>query len=678
MNDSEMMAQPFEQVPQGEPMAEQPVEAPAPQVETLDRAEMLGQMHSWGMNFIRRSKEWRQTTYEDQWRRWQRDSDAIYDPEMAKKKEPWQSKVVWPLTPSHRESAQAQLIRTELGPRTAFDVVARPGVVPPEEVAPGADQSQIIKDTVLREREKSRYPLHRNDVVEDKTTYGSGFAQIYFETDIQDRLVMEPVPEEVQMPWQDGGASLKRSLMGQPQINYVPVVKPSVIYRGVRFRHISIWDVFPDPISLQVKGHPIGIRYNLTYEGIVEGAKPQADGRPGYVLPEAVEALKNVPSQETTPDDKMGVQADRKIANFKIERTDYARILECFEIQARLPKKWVLINGEDIDNPEALMPARLRIHDLCVVGIEPSESYDGEPDLYKDDYMPVAGQFYGRGVPEMLKDSQAVSSETVNQRLDSGAISLKKVFAVIEKCVVDPKDFNEWANGGVLRLKARDGITNIDQLFKQVDMTPPAQAAFIEPQEWERISEARTSITQTTLGTEDNSDTTLGAQRIQQGVTGAKIAYLGMLSEMGAQYDYFRAYQKLIYQNYQPEDYALAIGPERAAQVIPLTPEQVENNYQYMPLGIFEMENKAQRQAQIDGWVKSFGMFPWADVLGAAKEELRTMNIDEKKMILPEAEAIQVIAKAEEMAQGMAEQLVAQESAAPGNPGEPAQKAASR
>ncbi len=329
-----------------------------------------------------------------------------------------------------------------------------------------------------------------------------------------------------------------------------------------------------------------------------------------------------------------------------------------------MPKKWVLINGEDIDDPEALMPAKMRFNDAALIAIFPSESYDGEPDIYKDDYMPVAGQFYGRGVPEMLKDPQAISTETVNQRLDSGAVSLKKVFAVIEKCVVDPKDFDNWMNGSAIRLKGRDGLTNIDQLFKQIEMTPPAQAAFIEPQEWERAAQERTSITQTTLGTEDNTDTTLGAQKIQQGVTGNKIAYLGMLSEAGAQYEYYRAYQKLIYQNYQPEDYALAIGPERAAQVIPLTPEQVENNYQYMPLGIFEMENKAQRQAQIDGWVKTFGMFPWANVLGAAKEELRTMGIDEKKLILPEAEAVQIMAKADQMAQQKAEQMVAEQSAA--------------
>jgi hypothetical protein len=642
---------------------------PAPVI--LDRATMLAEAHAWGKAFIKRSKEWRQATYEEQWRRWQRAADSIYDPELAKEKKGWQSKVVWPMVPSHRESAQAQLYRTEMGPRPPFDVVARPGVVPPEELAPGADQSGIIKDTILREREKSRYMINRNSVIEDKTTYGDGFAQIYFETDIQDRLVMEPVQEEIKMPWQDGGASLGRSLSGQPQISYVPVVKPSVIYRGIRFRHISIWDVFPDPIALEIKGHPIGIRYNMTYEDIINGAKPQADGTPGHILPEAVEALKSASTEEITPSDKQGVQSDRKIANFTMERTDYARNFECFEIQARLPKKWVLINGEDIDDPEALMPAILRFHDLTLLSIYPSDSYDGEPDIYQDKYMPVAGQFYSRGIPEMLKDCAPVASETVNQRLDAGAVSLKKLFAVIEKCVVDPKDFDEWMNGTVLRLKAKDGMTNIDQLFKQVDMSPPANAAFIESQEWERAAQERTSITQTTLGTEDNTDTTLGAQRIQQGVTGTKIAYLGMLSEASAQYDYFRAYQKLIYQNYQPEDYAMAIGPERAAQVIPLTPEQVENNYQYMPLGIFEMENKAQRQAQVDAWVKTFGMMPWANVLGAAKEELRTMNIDEKKMILPEAEAIQIMAKAEEMAAQKAEQMIAERDAAnAGNPGE--------
>lgn len=661
-------------LPPQEPMATaEPIATEAtPEVTIIDRAQSLKEAHSWGMDFIKRSRAWREASYEKQWLRWARNADSNYDPEIAKKKEGWQSKVVWPMTAAHRENAMAEQFKTEVGPRPPFDVKAREGIVPPEEIAPGADQSKNIKDLVSRERDKAEYEINRNSVIDDKSRYGSGFAQIYFETDIQDRLTQEPVYEDVQMPWSDGGASLGRSLTGQSQIvGYKPVVKPQVIYRGCRFRHVSIWDVFPDPQALQVKGHAIGLRYRTTYEKILEGAKPRADGSYGWVLPEAVEALKSVPSKESIPADKQELQADRGIAEGRIERPDYAREFECFEIQARLPKKWVLINGEDIDDPEALMPARLRLHEATIISIYPSESYDGEPDIYKDDYMPVAGQFYGMGVPEMLKDCQDVATETICQRLDAGAISLKKVFAVIEKCIVDPKDFDGISNGGVIRFKSKDGLTNLDQLFKSIDLGSIDRAAFIEPQEWERIGEARTSITKTTQGTEENTDTTLGAQKIQQAVTGGKMAYLGMLSEFGFQRQVFNAFLKLIYQNYQPEDYAMALGPQRAATIVPMSPEQFALAYNYMPLGVFEMEKKGARQAGLANWASQFAAYPWANIVENAREQARAMDIEPDRLILPEADAMQIVGKAEQMAAGMAEQIVAQEQAEPAKGGQP-------
>ncbi len=658
---SQSLAMPPEAMPE-------PVEAPqeAP-VTTLDRDAMLGELLVWSKGFINRSAEWRRSSFEDQWRRWQRDADSTYDHEQAKRKESWQSKAVWPLTASHRENAQAQLFKTEVGASPAIEVKARDGVVPQN--VPGADQSDNIRDLVLRERERAEYEINRNDVLEDKTTFGSGFAQVFFETVIEDRVLQEPIQEDIQAPWNDGGASIQRALAGQRQIvGYKPVVQPQVIFRGMRFRYISIWDVFPDPQALKIsKAHPIGIRYSLTYGDIVEGAKPTPDRKPGYVLPEAVEKLKNSPTTETFPADKQPVMADRGITEAKVERTPHGQILRCYEIQAMLPKKWVLIDGQDIDNPDALMPAKVRFHDLCVISVFPNESYDGEPDLYKDDYMPRASSFYGVGVPEMGKDCQAVATEQVNMRLDVGKVSLLNVYAVIEKAVLDPKDFT-LGPGSVLRFKASDGITNVDQLFRKVDMGTIDRAAFMEPQEWERAMQERTSITQTTLGTQDNADMTLGAQKIQQGVTGLKIAYLGMLSEFGFQRQVFKAFWKNIYLNYQPEDYALALGPERAATIIPTTPEQVENNYQYYPLGVFEQENKAQRQAQIAGWVQQFGVYPWANILEAAKEELRSMDIESEKLIVPEAEAIQIVQKAQQMAQGMAQQMVSAQ-AGPGGPG---------
>src|SRR3972149_7039045 len=122
---------------------------------TLSREAMLEELHAWCKGFVSSSAEWRKASYESSWVRWQRDSDANYDPMLARKKEGWQSKVVWPLTASHRENAQATLFKTELGSKPAIQVKAREGVV--QIGQPGGDQSDNIRDLVIRERERSRY-----------------------------------------------------------------------------------------------------------------------------------------------------------------------------------------------------------------------------------------------------------------------------------------------------------------------------------------------------------------------------------------------------------------------------------------------------------------------------------------------------------------------------------------
>lgn len=613
----------------------------------LSRDTMLQELLSWCNLFVQRSSEWRRNSFEVQWRRWQRNSDAIYDPGLKSKKEYWQATAFVPITPSHRENAQAQLYRTEVGPNPPLEIKARKGV--PLQI----DQSENIRDLILREREKSRYNIERNKVLEDKTTYGSGFARLRFETVTDDRQVMEPVLEPIDVFRPD---TILRAMTGQRQVvGYQPTVKKVQVYRGCRFEHISIWDFFPDPRSLKIKGSPCAYRYEQTLEDIVNGI------RSGYNIPEAYDKLKDYDSDEETPIDKRVVESDRGITSSATERTDYQKKFKCYELFARLPKKWVFVNGEPIDDPEALVPAIIRFHKASVVGIALNDSYDGEPQIFKDDYIPVAGQFYGRGIPEMLKDTQDISNETTNQRLDTGSIALRQRFGIIEKAIVDPKDLEEDRN--VIRLKNPSGLNDIRQVIMRLDMGTIPSWAFMEPQEWERMAQERTSITRMTLGTAGqvkDANQTLGGMELLKAATGDKIAYIGMLSEYDFQYEINRAYWRQIYQNYQPQDYALALGPERAATMIPMSPEEVENNYQYYPTGVYTMENKAMRVMRLAQIDQQFGMMPWFNRVEIAKSELHASDEDPAKFIASEAEGMQIMMKAQQMAAGMAHGMAQQ------------------
>lgn len=634
-----------------------------PQVEeiVLDRSAMLSELLNWSVNFQKKSAEWRKANFEENWDRWQRAKDAIYDPVISAKKEAWQSKAVWPITAAHCETAQAQLFRTEVGPRPPLEVKSRKGLVPLGPDGQPMDQAEIIRDLTIREREKGQYEVERNKQIEDKITYGSGFMRARFETRIEDRVIK--VPELEPMSIMDP-TSIMRHMSGQAKvIGYKDEVQPVTIYRGVKYEYIPIRDVFWDPLATKVEGSPIAVRYRTTYGEILKGIEE------GYYLPEAAEKLRSESSKETTPEDKQGVQADREQSDTPIERTEHQRVLECFEVEARIPKKWVLIDGQEIDDPEKLMPAVIRFHEKAVVAVKPSESYDGEPTIYKDDYIPIAGSFIGRGIPEMLKDVQLVSSETINQRLDTGSVALRQKFAVIERSIVDPKDLEEDRN--VIRIKAPSGVNDIRQMFMTLDMGKVDSAAFIEPQEWERVGQERTSVTRLTMGTAGqvkDANQTLGGMEMLKSASGDKLAFIGMLSEFDFQYKITRATWRLIYTNYQPEDYAMALGPQRAQTFLPMSPEELELSYAFVPMGVYQMENKAMRQARLAQWYQQFGMMPWANAVQVAKTELQSMDEDPELFIHPEAVAMEIMGKAQQMAVNQVNQMM-QPQEAPGGQG---------
>lgn len=634
----------------------------------LDRKQAMDELHSWATTWLNDAQSWRKTSYEADWAKWQRAADAIYEPSLAAKKLPDQSKAFVPVTPSHRETIKAQIYKTMAGTNPPLEVKGRPHL-PPE-----MDQGEDVKDITIREMERSRFSVGCDDILEDATTLGSGFARLRYETLMEDRYIQEAVLEEVLPPWQDWGQSAKRAMTGQRQvIGYKKVMKPTIVYRGVRFEHLSTWDIFPDPKALCIKGNAIAYRFWQNYGDIVRGVEE------GWALPEALERLKNVVSGEVTPQDKQEVEADRGISASNVKRTEYGTKHESFEWWVRVPQKWlyaIVKDAPEITDPEKLVPARVIFCKATLIAVEISDQYDGEAPIEKCDYWPVAGRFFARGIPEMLKDVQLVSNEAVNQRLDDGALKLKTLLGVIEKAIVNPNDVKNAQMGGVIRLNqnAFGGQPfKVDDVVSRVHLGGIDSAAFIEPQEWERWGQERTSANRVTLavrGPGGDSNETLGGMQLNKQTAGEKFGYIGMNMEARFLYEVFRSYWKLIYANYNPEDVAMAIGPERAARFQMLTPEQVENAYVYIPLGVFSAENKAMRQARLLALRKEFLGAPWLNDLEIFKAAAASNDEDADRFIVPEADALMILQKAGEMAEGMVAQQQEQEAQEnPGNPG---------
>lgn len=609
----------------------------------MDRETALKDLLDWATGFISKSRDWRRQSWEERWLNYQRDADCIYDPTLASQKKSWQSKAVIPLVASHRESIQAQLYKTIIGARPPLEMKARGKFQDPRQ-----DQSTNIRDLILRDVEKSRLEIGFNNVLDDATTYGSGFCRIRHEEKREDRKIQEPIYVEAD-PMAIAVLSQQGQMPPQPQvIGYQSTVQEVVTYRGVRFEPISIWDVYPDPRALKINGNAIAIKYPITYGDVVKGAAS------GYFFPECVEKLKHIDDQnEPKNTGKRQVKDNRNIVDVQVSMPDYGKQLDCYEVFAKLPKKWSYLQGEEIDDPEKLVPCRVIFHENCVLAIEINDQYDGEPPIFKMDYFPVNGQFYGRGIPEMLGALQDVVNEGVNARIDAIAIKLNHSFAVIEQFIINPKEIGTQP-GIVARIDAKAmrqaNFDDIRKVLMELPLGDIDRAAFIDTQEMERYAQERTSVSKVTLGTSDqgrDTNDTLGGMEMLRNITNEKIAYIGMLAEFMFLHEIFREYWKVIYANLTPQDLEAALG-ERAQTFMLLSPEQIEQDYKYEPQGIFTQENKAQVQARLGAVHQQFAAFPWIKHEAFFDKELQTINEDPESYRMSPEELYQML-----MSQGM-------------------------
>ena len=576
----------------------------------LANAAAKAELLDWCKAFVKRSRAWRETSFESNWRLYQRNSDAIYDP--AKKKEAWQSKAFMALTPSHRETIQSHLFRTLVGPRPMIEMKARTDIQE-------GDQSQNIRDLVLREMDKTEFEVEINKVLEDVTTFGSGFARIRYERKSEERLIRTPQYAPV-----DPAMLMAGQMPQQPQvIGYDEAIVEVPTYTGVRFEFLSIWDIYPDPKALEVGQGPIAYRYKLTLGEIVAGAEK------GYYDPESVERLRYLETTEKEDNGKEAVLSDRGTEDAAPKRPNYGKVYDCYEVWAKLPQKWVKSCEQITGDPEKLVPARIQFHQDAVLAREVSEEYAGIAPIYKMDYWPLNNQFYGRGIPEMLKDYQELINETTNQRIDNVSLVMNKGFAVIERALINPNDLTSKP-GFAIRLDAKH-VQDVRQALMELPFTDVTQSAYREIYEYERGSQERTSANRATMGTQGqvkDANQTLGGMEMLQASAGQKFAYVGMIQEFGFMRQVSRAFYRAIYANITPQEVIEALGQQRAMTFQLLSPEEVEKSYFYIPQGVFTMENKAMSQARVDAIYRTFALEPFVDKVAFFDRELKYANED--------------------------------------------------
>lgn len=551
----------------------------------------------------------RRATYENRWNRWRRNARSIYDPEKRSLKQDWQSAMFVPLSMMHKEIIKGSLYRT-LVAGLPINIDHRP--------SGSKEQADMIRELTLREMERGKLEIKANDVFEDVCTYGTGVLKHAYVEETQPRTVRMPKYEDLTPDVQ------ARAQAGIPQrvIGYIRQPQERIVYRGIRYWWVSIWDVFFPQQATDIKKTQVFQRFSMSYQDVLDGV------RRGWYFPEAELKLKNVVEGELPPEDKQQEASDLLLSSISPKRVNNDKQHTAYEFWGLLPKKWVYLRQDEqdlVDDPDQLVPAKGLFTTEALLDCAENEKYDGSNPFEAATFIHQGGSIYGIGPMEMLEQIQDDINETSNQRKDNVQLILNRMFAILESAIVSKADLVSRPGGGI-RLKGQD----VRQAFAWLDAPDVTRSSYEETLHDERFAQEVLGSTRVTIGSggaesKDITDT-YGGLELLRTISNERLGYYAMLVEAEFLSQVIRGSYIDIYDSVNPDDVVKVLGEERASKFQLLTPEEVDNDYRLSPQGVFASVFRPQKKAAWRAFREMFKGNIWfndieiAKVIGQADE----------------------------------------------------------
>ena len=548
--------------------------------------------------FYRTSWDWRSQAYHTKWDRWERNYNNIYDPDIKNKKETWQATMFVPMTVTHVETIYTGLIKILLGrkrylalePRESGDLL----------------QAELNTELLDYELEKSKFPIEYGKAMKDGCIFGDGFLKCYWEKKTAPRRLREPV----RVGMLEGMMSMQMpgTIKGEKE-----VVQDVLVKDNIRWEYIPIRDIFLEPnmVSLDKVLH----RQKVTYGEL----KRFADQ--GMYDKESVKELWMVKESDKFESDLSVFLYELGITDPELPRPSYDQRHSVFEYWGVLPRKWVDLGMPENTEKEQeaaneLVPGKAVIASgKYYLGSEINPNQSMEPPFVRVPYI-ISGRTYNIGVAQLLEGLQEENNEIRNQRVDNVNLAMNKMFAVIEKYVVDPKEIRS-APFGVIRFKegAATILGDIKKAIMEIPVSEIAISAYRETGEIERQAQEVTGANKVTIGTagqtKDTNQTLGGMELLQQAYFSRITIYAYMVGCMSL-VDVGQKTIEMIYQNSSIDRLKRILGQQPIeilpGEIIPkwaalkmIPPHELVLDYDIKVVDVFSMENKAQKRQSLAG-----------------------------------------------------------------------------
>lgn len=598
---------------------------------------------SYVQNFYRRSWDWRSTRMHEKWDKCDRNYHGIYDPDKAAQKEPWQSKMFIDLTLQNTEIIVSQIHKTMMAPKPPIQT----------EAGPAGDelQARLIQEVMAYQLRKGEFELSFYDALKESVKYGSGFVKFFWEKVVDTRRRRVPIEQAPEQFVQEApmGVLTGQMPMPQPSIQGFQMAEQEVLLRNnlcAKFVHIR--DIFPEPNT--TTWDKLIHRDKISYGEIVRFIRTGAF----FDVRDKLEDLREGDKFES---DISSIKQERGYFDIQRETAKFEKKHTVWEMWNNIPRKWIEFDIDEGDDAEELVPAKVMVASgIALLASEVNEKFDGEAPILKMDYIRT-GETYGKGIPEMLFDDQDEMNEHSNLGIDNMNLIINKGIAVIEEAMVNMEQDSTVKPGWVLRLKGQRLDNDVRKGMMPIEFPDLASSFFRHRFDIERTVQEKTGANRVTLGSSGmvkDTNQTLGGMELLRQMFNERVAAYGMVYEASfllkvASKVYGIIYQEVAEQGPEMLKPILGEDPVTISEIPnPLTgqlmpvqvprylafavvpPEEVNRSYRFKPMGIFSLENKITKTAQVMDLINLAGPDPRFDRIAALKWVAVTLQqIDE-------------------------------------------------
>ncbi len=253
-------------------------------------------------------------------------------------------------------------------------------------------------------------------------------------------------------------------------------------------------------------------------------------------------------------------------------------------------------------------------------------------------YIRVAGEWYGKGIGEQLKGTQKEANELRNQRVDNVNLILNTQFLINSDFL---KDYDRVVSkpGNFIIVEGVDDVRKAIQPLKVQDVTI---TGYRESLDLERQAQEETGVVRATMGTggsTTDSNSTFHGQVFNKQMAMERFMYYAKIIEYSFLMPLIKMIYDRVYQYKSPQQVEKILGPDRFSNFKMETPEELELNCAYTPLGTISMQSKFVVATFLSQFEAIWRGAPFINHIEIAKTQLREMQIHDTAKYFVEPQA---------------------------------------